>query len=195
VAAAALTGSRLAAYIEQAARWLHDVAGGLMNSMTTGTLELTKVPSVKVGMRIRRKPAEVFQAIVDPVITSTIWYTKSSGKMTPGAELLWEWEMYGVSSHVCVEDVEENSRVRFSWSGYTPDNPTTVEFRFLPMPDDTTYVQVTETGFTGTGDELVRYVTDSTGGFTFLVSALKALLEHNVVLGLVPDAHPEGLEA
>jgi uncharacterized protein YndB with AHSA1/START domain len=166
-----------------------------MNSMTTGTLELTKVPSVKVGMRIRRKPAEVFQAIVDPVITSTIWYTKSSGKMTPGAELLWEWEMYGVSSHVCVEDVEENSRVRFSWSGYTPDNPTTVEFRFLPMPDDTTYVQVTETGFTGTGDELVRYVTDSTGGFTFLVSALKALLEHNVVLGLVPDAHPEGLEA
>jgi hypothetical protein len=91
--------------------------------------------------------------------------------------------------------VAENSRVRFSWSGYTPDNPTTVEFRFLPMPDDTTYVQVTETGFTGTGDELVRYVTDSTGGFTFLVSALKALLEHNVVLGLVPDAHPEGLEA
>ena len=169
-----------------------------MNSMTTGTLELTKVPSVKVGMRIHRKPAEVFQAIVDPVITSTIWYTKSSGKMTPGAELLWEWEMYGVSSRVCVKEVDENSRVRFSWSGYTPDNPTTVEFRFLPMPDDTTYVQVTETGFTGTGDELVRYVADSTGGFTFLVSALKALLEHDVVLGLVADAHPagpEGLEA
>ena len=169
-----------------------------MNSMTTGTLELTTVPSVKVGMRIRRKPAEVFQAIVDPGITSTIWYTKSSGKMTPGAELLWEWEMYGVSSHVSVQDVAENSRVRFSWSGYTPDNPTTVDFRFLPMPDDTTYVQVTETGFTGTGDELVRYVADSTGGFTFLVSAIKALLEHNVVLRLVADAHPagpDGLEA
>ena len=107
--------------------------------MPAGTLELTKVPSVKVGMLVRREPAEVFKAIADPGITSKIWYTKSSGKMTPGAELLWEWEMYGLSSQV-------------------------------------------------TGDELVSYVTDSTGGFTFLVSALKALLEHDIVLGLVPDA-------
>jgi uncharacterized protein YndB with AHSA1/START domain len=166
-----------------------------MITMPTGTLELTKVPSVKVGMLIRRKPAEVFKAIAEPGITSKIWYTKSSGKMTPGAELLWEWEMYGASSHVSVKELVENSRVLFSWSGYTPDNPTTVEFRFIPMHDNTTYVQVTETGFTGTGDELVRYVTDSTGGFTFLVSALKALLEHNIVLGLVLDAPPEGLEA
>jgi uncharacterized protein YndB with AHSA1/START domain len=154
--------------------------------MPEGALELTEVPSVKVGMLIRRKPAVVFQAIVDPGITSKIWYTKSSGKMTPGARLTWEWEMYGVSSQVCVKAVEENSRVLFTWSGYTPDTPTTVEFRFLPMRDDTTYVEVTETGFTGTGDELVRYVADSTGGFTFLVSSLKALLEHDVVLGLVP---------
>jgi uncharacterized protein YndB with AHSA1/START domain len=163
--------------------------------MPAGQLELTKVPSVNVGMLIRRTPAEVFQALADPDITSKIWYTKSSGKMAPGAELRWEWEMYGVSSHISVKEVEENRRILFSWSGYTPDNPTTVEFRFIPRQDDTTYVEVTETGFTGTGDELVRYVTDSTGGFTFLVSALKALLEHNVVLGLVPDAHPKDLEA
>jgi len=163
--------------------------------MPEGTLKLTRVPSVKVGMLIRRKPAEVFRAIVDPAITSKIWYTKSSGTMIPGARLTWEWEMYGVSSQVWVKEVEENSRVLFTWSGYTPDNPTTVEFRFIPMPDDTTYVQVTESGFTGTGDELVGYVTDSTGGFTFLVSSLKALLEHDMVLGLVPDAHPAGLDA
>ncbi len=158
--------------------------------MPEGTLELTKVPSVKVGMRIRRTPDDVFQAIVDPDITSKIWYTKSSGKITPGAELVWEWEMYGVSSRVSVREIEENSRVIFTWSGYTPDNPTTVEFRFIPMASDTTYVEVSESGFTGTGDELVRYVADSTSGFTFVLSALKALLEHNIALGLVLDAHP-----
>jgi uncharacterized protein YndB with AHSA1/START domain len=163
--------------------------------MPEGTLELTKVPSVRVGMRIRRMPADVFQAIVDPDITSKIWYTKSSGKMTPGAELVWEWEMYGVSSRVSVEEVEENSRVVFTWSGYTPSHPTTVEFRFIRMRDDTTYVQVTESGFTGTGDELVRCVADSTGGFTFFVSALKALLEHDIALALVLDAHPADLDA
>ena len=163
--------------------------------MPEGTLELTKVPSVKVGMRIRRTPDDVFQAIVDPDITSKIWYTKSSGKMIPGAQLVWEWEMYGVSSRVSVREIEENSRVVFTWSGYTPENPTTVEFRFIPMASDTTYVEVSESGFTGTGDELVRYVADSTSGFTFVLSALKALLEHNVALGLVLDAHPADLEA
>ncbi len=159
--------------------------------MPEGTLELTKIPSVKVGMRIRRTPDDVFQAIVDPDITRKIWYTKSSGKMIPGAQLVWEWEMYGVSSRVFVREIEENSRVVFTWSGYTPENPTTVEFRFIPMHDDTTYVA----GFTGTGDELVRYVADSTSGFTFVLSALKALLEHNIALGLVLDAHPADLEA
>jgi len=163
--------------------------------MSAGTLELTTIPSVKVGMLVRRPAREVFQAVADPDVTSKIWYTRSSGKMTPGAELTWEWEMYGASVHASVEEVDENSRIRFTWGNYTPDAPTTVEFRFIPMPGDTTYVQITETGFTGTGDELVHYVADSTGGFTFLVSALKALLEHDVVLGLVADADPRGLPA
>jgi uncharacterized protein YndB with AHSA1/START domain len=161
--------------------------------MPAGKLELTAVPTAKAGMLIRRKPADVFQAIVDPDITTKIWYTKSSGKMTPGAGLRWEWEMYGVGSDVHVTDVEENRRVRFTWSGYAPDNPTTVEFRFTPEPDNATYVLVTESGFTGTGDEVARYAAYSTGGFTYLVSALKALLEHDLVLGLVRDAHPARL--
>lgn len=161
--------------------------------MAANDLRLTEVPSVKVGMLIRREPAEVFQAIVDPAITTKIWYTKSSGKMTPGAELLWEWEMYGASSRISVLEVEDNRRVLFTWSGYTPEHPTTVEFQFTPMPGGT-YIQITETEFTGTGDELARYVADSTGGFTFLVSGLKALLEQNVILGLVLDAHPKSLE-
>lgn len=160
--------------------------------MPTGKLELTEVPSVRVGMLIRREPAEVFRAIVDPDITSKIWYTKSSGPMTPGARLRWEWEMYGVSSEIVVKEVEENRRVSFSWSGYSPDHPTTVEFRFTTRAGGATYIQVTESGFTGTGDELARHVADSTEGFTFVVSALKALLEHGIVLRLVADAHPTG---
>ncbi|MCK2215418.1 SRPBCC domain-containing protein [Actinomadura sp. ATCC 31491] len=110
--------------------------------------------------------------------------------MTPGAELLWEWEMYGASTNVLVKEVEENSRVLFTWSGYTPDHPTTVEFRFTPAPGDSTYVEITESGFTGSGDEVVRHALDATGGFTFLISALKALLEHDLALGLIGDAHP-----
>ena len=35
---------------------------------------------------------------------------------------------------------------------------------------------------------------DSTQGFTFLLSSLKAFLEHDVVLRVVLDAHPAGLQ-
>jgi uncharacterized protein YndB with AHSA1/START domain len=157
-------------------------------------LVLTRPPSMEVGMLIRRPPPDVFQAIVDPAITTKFWYTKSSGKMTPGAELNWQWEMYSVSSNVAVLEVEENRLVRFEWSGYSPDQPTTVEFRFRLFDDEATYVQITEVGFSGDGDRLVECATDSTAGFAFLLSSLKAFLEHDVILSVTLDAHPERVE-
>src|SRR5262245_30422602 len=57
--------------------------------------QLTKSPSVNTGMLIRRCPHDVFEALADPAITTRFWYTKSSGRMEQGAELTWEWEMYG----------------------------------------------------------------------------------------------------
>jgi hypothetical protein len=63
-----------------------------------------------------------------------------------------------------------------------------------PWAADATYVQVTETGLSGNGDEIVTHVADSTGGFTMVLCALKALLEHNIVLTVVLDKHPKGLD-
>jgi uncharacterized protein YndB with AHSA1/START domain len=142
---------------------------------------------VKAEMLIRRPPDEVFRAFVDPTVTTRFWFTKSSGTMTPGAKLHWEWEMYGVSASVSVQAVEENRRIRFEWN----DKPTTVELEFTPWADGATYVQITETGLSGDGDEIVSHATDSTGGFTILLCALKALLEHDIVLTAVRDAHPK----
>src|ERR1700680_772652 len=45
-------------------------------------------------------PQHVFQALVDPAITSKLCFTKSTGTVVEGAELTWTWEMYGVSSTV-----------------------------------------------------------------------------------------------
>lgn len=50
-----------------------------------------------------------------------------------------------------------------------------------------------ESGFTGSGDELVKQVTDSTQGFTLVLAGLKALLEHDVELNLVADRFPAGV--
>ena len=72
--------------------------------------------------------------------------------------------------------------------------PRRSSFASSPYGDDATDVRVTATGHTGDGVEVAARAADSTGGFTFMVCALKALLEHDVVLTVVLDAHPQGLQ-
>jgi hypothetical protein len=59
--------------------------------------------------------------------------------------------------------------------------------------DGTTFVSITESGFTGGDDELLKQVAASTQGFTLVLAGLKALHEHNVRLNLVADRFPKGL--
>ncbi len=143
-------------------------------------------------MLIRRPVSEVFEAFVDPAITSRFWFTKGSGRLEPGKQIQWDWEMYNASAQVDVLVMEQDRRILVEWSGY--GTPTTVEWLFTPRADNTTFVSITNTGFTGDGDEVVKQAISSTEGFTFVLAGLKALLEHNVILNLVADRFPGGLE-
>ena len=157
------------------------------------TAQPATAPAVDVGMLIRRSPDEVFEALADPSVTTRFWYTRSTGRMTEGAELTWTWEMYGVSSTVWVEEVRPGRLIRFRWDGYDPVHPTTVRFEFVPYQGGTTYLRISETGFTGDPGTQVSRALDSTAGFTFLLSSLKAALEHDITLRVTMDAHPPDL--
>ncbi|MDQ4045422.1 MAG: SRPBCC domain-containing protein [Chloroflexota bacterium] len=155
-------------------------------------LRLTEIPLARAGMLIHRLPARVFQALTDRAITTRFWFTRSSGDLTSGATVQWEWEMYGVRKTVSVKEFEQDRLIVADWG--SDESPTTFTMRFLPWHDDT-YVDVTERGFRGTTDEILAGVLDSTAGWTMVLSALKAYLEHDVVLTLVADkAPPEGLD-
>jgi len=155
-------------------------------------LQLTQVPVSKTGMLIRKPVAEVFEAFIDPEVTTKFWFTKSRGRLEDGKQVQWEWEMYNISIPVSVKAIEPNQRILIAWPGYT--SLTSVEWIFTPQENGTTFVSIMESGFTGDGDELVKQVTDSTQGFTLVLAGLKALLEHNVRLNLVADRHPKGIE-
>lgn len=152
--------------------------------------QLTHVPVSKTGMLIRKPVAEVFEALVDPDITTKFWFTKSSGRLEDGKQVQWEWGMYDISILVTARAIEPNRRILIAWPRY--GSLTTVEWTFAPQEDGTTFVQITESGFTGDGDELVKQVTSSTEGFTLVLAGLKALLEHNIRLNLVADRFPRG---
>jgi uncharacterized protein YndB with AHSA1/START domain len=134
----------------------------------------------------------VFQAIIDPAITTRFWFTGSTGKLEPGATVEGDWEMYGVSTRVFVREVEEDRRIVIDWGD--GDESTTVEFRFTPHENEGTYMEVTESGLGGDGDQIVSHVAGSTSGFCQVLCALKALLEHDIVLTVVADRFPKGLD-
>lgn len=154
--------------------------------------QLTAAPVAKAEMLIRKPVAEVFNAFVDPAITTKFWFTKSSGRLEPGAQVQWDWEMFGASAQVNVLAVEPNERIHIEWAG--DDSSSTVEWRFTDRADGTTFVSVTHAGFTGTGDEIVAQVVDSTEGFTLSLIGLKALFEHGVNLNLVRDRFPDAVQ-
>jgi uncharacterized protein YndB with AHSA1/START domain len=152
-------------------------------------LELTQAPVAKAAMLIRKPMAEVFEAFIDPAITSRFWFTKSTGRLESGKHITWTWEMYDISIDVQVKEIEPNKRILLEWGNY--GEMTTVEWIFTPYPGDTTYVTITNSGFQGDGDKVVRDALDSTGGFTWVLAGLKALLEHNLELNVVADAFPK----
>jgi uncharacterized protein YndB with AHSA1/START domain len=80
------------------------------------------MPMARAEMLIRRPVSEVFEAFVDPAITSRFWFTRGSGRL-----------------------------------------------------------------------ELVKQAIAATEGFAFVLAGAKALLEHDVILNLVPDRFPDGV--
>ena len=155
-------------------------------------LLLKHVPVTKTAMLIRRPAVDVFGAFINPDITTQFWFTRSSGRLEVGKQVQWDWEMYGVSIVVAAKAIEQNRRILIEWSGYS--GRTTVEWTFSAQEDGTTFVNITESGFTGDGDELVKQVTASTQGFTLVLAGLKAFMEHNIRLNLVADRYPKGIE-
>lgn len=162
-----------------------------MTTVHARDLLLTHVPVARTGMLIRKPVAEVFEAIVNPDITTNFWFTRSSGRLEAGRPVRWDWEMYGVSIEVTPKTIDTDRRIVVEWPGQS--GPTLVEWTFAAQKDGTTFVSVTESGFTGTGDQLVKFVADSTQGFALMLAGLKALLEHGIRLELVRDRYPKGI--
>lgn len=148
---------------------------------------LNQDPVVKVEMLIRRPAAEVFEAFADPAITTKFWFTHSTGRLETGREVRWDWAMYGVSTDVRVKEIETNKRILIEWD----NGASEVEWTFESRSENETFVTITNSGFPGDGDDKVNQALDSMGGFTMVICAAKALLEHGIVLTVVADKAPD----
>jgi uncharacterized protein YndB with AHSA1/START domain len=148
---------------------------------------INELPFAAAQMMIRKPVEKVFAAFIDPAITKQFWFTRGSGRLDEQEIIVWEWEMYNVSTTVTVKKIVKNEKIVIEWG----EPATTVVFNFTNLGVSSTFVDIRNFGFHQTGDELLAEVRDSTGGFTTVLDGLKAYLEHGIQLNLVADKFPK----
>jgi uncharacterized protein YndB with AHSA1/START domain len=142
------------------------------------------------AMLIRKPVAEVFSAFVNPDITTKFWFSKSTGKLEVGKQIVWIWDMYDVQIPVTVKEMLTNKMIIIEWGN--DQTITTVKWEFTSLNDTNTYVTIMNSGFDIHSSHLINQISDSTKGFSFVLAGLKAFLEHGIQLNLIADAFPKG---
>lgn len=153
-------------------------------------------PIVKAQMLIRKPIDKVFEAMVNPDITSKFWFTKSSGRVEPGKTLEWEWGQFGVKDTVDILEVKTGEYISLEWE--LGDLKTLVEMEFESYSNSSTLVKVSERGFWENHpakdeklEEKINLMLGQNGGWTLVLSNMKAWLEHEVDLNLIADHQPQ----
>jgi uncharacterized protein YndB with AHSA1/START domain len=154
---------------------------------------MSKDPVAKAEMMIRAPAAKVFEAFVDPAVTTKFWFSKGSGRLEPGATVRWEWEMYGAGDDIHVRAIEADKSIIYDWGGQ--GNLSRVAFTFTALAEDRTFVEVNNNGFHGDAESVVAQALDSNGGFNTVLCAAKVWLEHGINARLIEDKFPQALKA
>src|SRR5437762_8763336 len=70
----------------------------------------------QASMLIRRPPAEVFDAFVNPETITKFWLESTTGPLEKGAQVRWHFMVPGATETVTVTAFESPKRIAFDWS-------------------------------------------------------------------------------
>ncbi|OTG91657.1 SRPBCC domain-containing protein [Acinetobacter sp. ANC 3813] len=141
---------------------------------------------IETQMLIRKSVNIVFNAFVDPLITSQFWFSHSTGYLEKGKSVQWSWQKYNAKADVQVLDIQENALIRIEWG----EPKSKVDFIFEKISAMETYLRIKNYDIPLEGQALMDFVIDSTGGFTTVLDAAKIHLEHGIQSNLIWDKFP-----
>ncbi len=145
----------------------------------------------KASMTIRKPIDLVFNAFIDPDITTNFWFSHSSGKLEQDSILNWRWDLHNFTIPIKVLKIEQNRLIVLEWgSGIYL---STLMWEFKELNSHVTYVTITNYNLQGKDDTLIDLVRDSSSGLAFVLAGLKAWLENGVRLNLSDDKYPKEL--
>jgi uncharacterized protein YndB with AHSA1/START domain len=130
----------------------------------------------QVQLKIRKPPAEVFEAVVNPKKLSGYFVQAASGPLTEGATVKWRFAEVPGEHDVVVRQVRSNELIVLEWG-----EGTRVEMSFAALPGDQTMVQIRESGWRQTPRGL-ESAFGNCGGWMHMMTCLKAFLEYAINL-------------
>lgn len=135
----------------------------------------------EVQLKIRKPPAEVFEAVVNPRKLSGYFTKTASGPLVAGQTVMWSFVEAPEPFPVKVREVVAPERIVFHWGAAEGGYDTTVEMIFKPLDGGATMVQIRESGWRDT-PKGVESSYGNAGGWMHMMCCLKAYLEYGINL-------------
>ncbi|ARQ67824.1 SRPBCC family protein [Streptomyces marincola] len=140
--------------------------------------------SFTVSGRVARPCAEVYEAVADPEQLSRYFTTGGArGRLEGGARVMWVFADYPGTLPITVVEAEPPRRIVIEWEAEvsaSASGTTRVTFEFEPIDEGSrTLVTITEASWLPTPDG-AKAAFDNCEGWTGMLTALKAWLEHGI---------------
>lgn len=141
-----------------------------------------------ISGRISKPVHEVFEAVANPEHLSLYFTTGGAkGRLETGSVVTWDFHDFPGAFPVNVVEVVPDEKIVLRWGAQenTVDVDaagnalTTVTMTFEPLEDDRTLVQITESGWKSSAEGLAASY-DNCEGWTSMLNAMKAWLEHGI---------------
>ena len=137
-------------------------------------------PKYQVQLKVRKPAAEVFAAVVVPEKLTSYFVQAASAPLIEGTTVKWRFAEIPGEHDVQVSRVVQDQAVVLEL-----DRPEggkiQVEMVFLPIDANATTVQISETGWRGTPEDISEAYGNA-GGWMHMMCCLKAYLEYGINL-------------
>jgi len=133
---------------------------------------------ITTKFKILKPATEVFEALVDPVTIGNFWFSSSSERWTQGETVTLRYDEYGAEGTIHVLEVEKNKKIVFSWGSEQEETVVTITLKELDSMS--TVIEVIESGLKENDPEIVNKMIGQKEGWVYMLSCLKAYLEHGV---------------
>ena len=146
-------------------------------------------PVAELQIVVHAPVSRVFEAFIEPRITTKFWFTNSDGRLEPGKRVNWVWEKQDRTVPVQVVEVEQDKRILIQWG--EDDDKSSVEWTFTAQSEESTFVKILNSNFIGSLEEIVKKAIYSQAQLSEMLGKAKGFLESNSEIESTAESHPE----